>query len=137
MAARVRVRRKIIVKASVTRPSTIVAVSNLDLLRQGLPIVLFCAYPSTAAGGCGFHEVAAAFEAKLPSLLDHFFPLAGRIVADPRSGLPELHCDNQGAELVVGEVAVALGSLDYGDLDASLLRIGVPVQYGADVMLSL
>jgi hypothetical protein len=119
------------------QPSTIVAVSNLDLLRQGLPIVLFCAYPSTAAGGCGFHEVAAAFEAKLPSLLDHFFPLAGRIVADPRSGLPELHCDNQGAELVVGEVAVALGSLDYGDLDASLLRIGVPVQYGADVVLSL
>ncbi|KAM0848147.1 hypothetical protein ACQ4PT_054566 [Festuca glaucescens] len=137
MAARVCVTRKSIVKASVTRPSTIVAVSNLDLLRQGVPIVLFCAYPSTAGGSYGFHEVAAAFEAKLPSLLDHFFPLAGRIVADPRSGLSELHCYNQGAELVVGEVAVALGSLDYGDLDASLARIGVPVQYGADVVLSL
>ncbi|VAI25617.1 unnamed protein product [Triticum turgidum subsp. durum] len=88
---------------------------------------MVCAYRRPSTGG-GFVDVVAAFEAKLPFLLDHFFPLAGRIVANPRSRLPEVHCDNQGAELVVGEVGLALGSLDFGDLDASLVRVGVPVQ---------
>ena len=70
-----------------------------------------------SAGG-GFVDVVAAFEGKLSPLLAHFFPLAGRIVASPLTWLPEVHCDNQGAELVVVEVGVALGSLDFGDMDA-------------------
>ncbi|EEC81790.1 hypothetical protein OsI_25501 [Oryza sativa Indica Group] len=65
------------------------------------------------AGDGDFDAVVATFEAVLPSLLNHFYPLAGRIVVDPATGLPELHCHNQGAELVVGEVDVALGSLNY------------------------
>ncbi|KAM3412803.1 hypothetical protein ACQJBY_004148 [Aegilops geniculata] len=115
----------------------VVAVSNLDLLPQSIPNSLFCAYRRPSAGG-GFRDVVAAFQASLPSLLDHFLPLTGRIVADPRSGRPELlHCDNQGAELVLGEVGVALASLDYGNLGASLAEIGVPVQYDAAVALSV
>ncbi|KAF7056255.1 hypothetical protein CFC21_063680 [Triticum aestivum] len=135
-SSRVRVVRRSTVKASVTRPDTVLPVSNLDLLYYPMPLSMVCAYRRPSAGG-GFVDVVAAFEAKLSSLLDHFFPLAGRIVANPRSGLPEVHCDNQGAELVVGEVGLALGSLDFGDLDASLARVGVPVQYGADVALSV
>ncbi|KAL5226242.1 hypothetical protein ABZP36_014507 [Zizania latifolia] len=34
--------------------------------------------------------------------------MAGRIIANPSSGLPEVHCSNQGAELVVGKADVAL-----------------------------
>lgn len=85
----------------------------------------------------GFVNVVAAFEGKLSPLLDHFFPLAGRIVANPLTWLPEVHCDNQGAELVVVEVGVALGSLDFGDMDASLARVGIPVQYDAGAALSV
>ncbi|KAM0836133.1 hypothetical protein ACQ4PT_062503 [Festuca glaucescens] len=135
---RVRVLSRGIVKASgfsATLASRVLAVSNLDLLPQSIPVSLFCAYRKPSAGG--FVDVVVAFEAKLPSLLDHFLPLTGRIVADPRSGRPEVHCNNQGAELVVGEVGVALASLDYGDLGASLARTGVPVQYGADIALSV
>ncbi|KAE8795273.1 omega-hydroxypalmitate O-feruloyl transferase-like [Hordeum vulgare] len=136
-SARVRVIRRSTVKASVTRPGAVLPVSNLDLLYYPMPLSMVCAYRRPSTGGGGFVDVVATFEAKLPSLLDHFFHLAGRIVADPRSGLPEVHCYNQGAELVVGEVGVALASLHFGDLDASLARIGVPVQYGADVALSV
>lgn len=135
---RVRVLSRGIVKASgfsVTVAPRILAVSNLDLLPRSIPVSLFCVYRKPSAGGFG--DVVAAFEAKLPSLLDHFLPLTGRIVADPRSGRPEVHCNNQGAELVVGEVGVALASLEYSDLGASLARTGVPVQYGADVALSV
>ncbi|XP_071680155.1 coniferyl alcohol acyltransferase-like [Lolium perenne] len=113
----------------------VLAVSNLDLLPRSVPGSLFCAYRKPSAGGFG--DVVTTFEAKLPSLLDHFLLLTGRIVANPRSGRPEVHCNNQGAELVVGEVDVALASLDYGDLGASLARTGVPVQYGADIALSV
>ncbi|WVZ50073.1 hypothetical protein U9M48_001366 [Paspalum notatum var. saurae] len=38
-----------------------------------------------------------------PSLLNHFFLLSGRIRRDPRSGLPEVDCGNQGAELAVAD----------------------------------
>ncbi|KAM0918185.1 hypothetical protein ACQ4PT_008816 [Festuca glaucescens] len=119
------------VKASVMRPRVVLAVSNLDLLSQDIPVWLLCVYrrPSASSGDFNIEQAA------IP--LDHFYPLAGRIVADPRSGLPELHCDNQGADVIVGEVSEALGSLHYGDLAASLARIGIPVQFGADVALSV
>lgn len=71
----------------------------------------------------------------MPDFLSHFFPFAGRVVANPFSGLPEIHCNNQGAELVVGEVGVALASLDYGTMGASLRKIQLP--HGKDVPLSV
>ncbi|XP_037478787.1 omega-hydroxypalmitate O-feruloyl transferase-like [Triticum dicoccoides] len=137
--SRVLVLSRSTVKASVTLAAAprVVAVFNLDLLPQSIPNSLFCVYRRPNAGG-GLRDVVAAFGASLPSLLDHLLPLTGRIVADPRSGRPELlHCDNQGAELVVGEVGVALASLNYGNLGASLAGIGVPVQYDAAVALSV
>ncbi|XP_048552884.1 uncharacterized protein LOC125533180 [Triticum urartu] len=137
--SRVLVLSRSTVKASVTLAAAprVVAVFNLDLLPKSIPNSLFCVYRRPNAGG-GLRDVVAAFEASLPSLLDHFLPLTGRIVADPRSGRQELlHCDNQGAELVGGEVGVALASLNYGNLGASLAGIGVPVQYDAAVALSV
>ncbi|KAM0926264.1 hypothetical protein ACQ4PT_003394 [Festuca glaucescens] len=138
-ASGVRVLSRSIVKASMTRPRDVVPVSNLDLLFQDIPVSFLCIYrkPCIGSGDFHFQDVVAAFKTKLPSLLDYFSPLAGRIVADPRSGLPEIDCDNQGAEVIVCEVDEELGSLHYGDLEASLARIGVPVQCGADVALSL
>ncbi|KAF7000541.1 hypothetical protein CFC21_016428 [Triticum aestivum] len=139
--SRVRVLSRSTVKAlgssATPAPPRVLAVSNLDLLPQNIPVSLFCAYRRPSSGA-GFRDVVAAFEAKLPSLLDHFLPLTGRIVVDPRSGRPEmLHCDNQGAELVLAESGVALASLDYGHLGASLAEVGVPVKYDAGVALSV
>ena len=71
-----------------------------------------------------FDAVVATFEAGLLSLLNHYFLLAGRIATNLSSGLPEVHCSNQGAELVVGETGgVALASLNYAEMSASLRRI--------------
>ncbi|KAF7082394.1 hypothetical protein CFC21_086267 [Triticum aestivum] len=139
--SRVRVLSRSTVKALGSSPASapprVLTVSNLDLLPQSIPVSLLCAYRSPSSGG-GFREVVAAFEAKLPSLLDHFLPLTGRIVVDPRSGRREmLHCDNQGAELVLAEAGVALASLDYGQLGASLAEVGIPVKYDAGVALSV
>lgn len=111
----------------------VITVSNLDLIPNTYQASVLCIYPKPLTGD--FDAVVAAFEASLPSLLDHFFPLTGRIVTNPGSGLPEIHCRNQGAELVIGEAGVPLGSLDFGLADESLKRILVP--YADDVLLSV
>jgi hypothetical protein len=132
------VSRRLVKASDATIQPHVATVSNLDLYFNNYQASMVCLYPSNlpVAGVAGsFDAVVAAFEAGLPSLLNHFYPLAGRIVVDPVSRLPELHCHNQGAELVVGEVDAALGSLDFAGMDGSLRRILLP--YPDDVMLSV
>ncbi|RLM69289.1 omega-hydroxypalmitate O-feruloyl transferase-like [Panicum miliaceum] len=77
----------------------VVTVSNLDLIARIIQTSMFCVYAKPPAGD--FDAVVAAFDAGMPSFLNHFFPLAGRIATDNTSyGVPEIHCSNQGAELV-------------------------------------
>lgn len=112
----------------------VTAFSNLDLYPENVQASVVCLYHKLPKAG-DFDAVVSTFEAALPSLLNHLYPLAGRIVVNPSSGLPELHCHNQGAELIVGEVDVALGSLDYGLAEESLKKIMLP--YPQDVPLSV
>ncbi|RLN24604.1 omega-hydroxypalmitate O-feruloyl transferase-like [Panicum miliaceum] len=130
----VRVLSRRLVKASDSsiKPH-VLAVSNLDLIPLTIQTSMFCIYPRPPTGD--FNAVVETFEAGLPSFLNHFFPFAGRIATNPGSGLPEFHCNNQGAELVVGEAAVALASLDYGTMTASVRRVQQP--YGQDMALSV
>ncbi|TVU22500.1 hypothetical protein EJB05_32201, partial [Eragrostis curvula] len=130
----VRVVSRSLVKASdTTIEPHVLSVSNLDLVPQTIEVSMFCVYPKLPAAD--FDAVVVAFRAGLPSLLNHFFLLAGRIATNPSSGLPEVHCYNQGAELVVGEAGVALATLDFGNMSASLQRIQLP--YGQDMALSV
>ncbi|KAL6623363.1 hypothetical protein ACP70R_033242 [Stipagrostis hirtigluma subsp. patula] len=93
-----------------------------------------CVYPKPVAGD--FQDVVAAFETHMPSFLNYFFPMAGRIVFNPSTGLPDqLHCFNQGMELVVGEVNVELCSLDWGLSEESLKKIYLP--YAEELPLSV
>ncbi|CAO2141533.1 unnamed protein product [Urochloa humidicola] len=132
----VRVVSRRLVKASDTsiKPH-VVTVSNLDRIARIIQISMFCVYAKPTAGD--FDAVVATFKAGLPSFLNHFFPLAGRIATTNTStGAPELHCHNQGAELVVGEAAgVTLASLDYTAMGAALQKIQVP--YGEEMALSV
>ncbi|KAF8724133.1 hypothetical protein HU200_021148 [Digitaria exilis] len=132
---RVRVVSRRLVKASDSSMEPhVLPVSNLDLLPQSMQTSLFCIYAKPPSTG-DFESVVTAFAAGLPSFLNHFFPLAGRIAANPHSGLPEVHCSNQGAELVVGEANVTLASLDYGRACSTLSQIKLP--YSQDVALSV
>ncbi|CAO2174102.1 unnamed protein product [Urochloa humidicola] len=108
----------------------VLAVSNLDLIPQTIQTSMFCIYPTG-----DFNAVVVAFEAGLPSFLNYFFPFAGRIATNPSSGLPEFHCDNQGAELLVGEAGVALASLNYDTMTTSVRRVQQP--YAEDMPLSV
>jgi hypothetical protein len=85
--------------------------SNLDLMPQMVPVSLFCVYREPSVGS--FNDVVLVFDARLPPFLDHFGPLVGRVVVDPRSRLPEVHCNNQGADLVIGEVDMVLARLTW------------------------
>uniref|UniRef100_A0A0D9XHP8 Uncharacterized protein n=1 Tax=Leersia perrieri TaxID=77586 RepID=A0A0D9XHP8_9ORYZ len=133
----IRVVSRRLVKASDTSIQPHVApVSNLDLYAGDVQVSILCLYPEIpATANGGFDAVVATFEAFLPSILNQFYPLAGRIGTNPVTGLPELLCHNQGAELIVGEVDVALGSLNYGLASESLKKIMLP--YPADMALSV
>uniref|UniRef100_A0ACD6A8R2 Uncharacterized protein n=1 Tax=Avena sativa TaxID=4498 RepID=A0ACD6A8R2_AVESA len=130
----VRVMSRHLVKAS--HPSTephVLAVSNIDLFYNSVQAFVVCVYPKPTTGD--FNTVVAAFETHLPAFLNYFPQAAGRIVADPRSGIPEIQCYNQGAELIVGDAGVELGALDWGQSEASLKMMVVP--FGQELALSL
>ncbi|TVU22506.1 hypothetical protein EJB05_32209, partial [Eragrostis curvula] len=126
-------RRRLVKATDATIEPHVLAVSNLDLLTQTTQIGMCSVYPKPPAAN--FDAVVAAFKASLPTLLNHFYLLAGRIATNPSSGLPEVHCYNQGADLVVGEAGVALATLDFGNMSSSLRRIQQP--YGQDMALSV
>ncbi|XP_044361600.1 coniferyl alcohol acyltransferase-like [Triticum aestivum] len=131
----IRVLRRGLVKAS--DPSFephVASFSNLDLYAGEGQASIVCLYPKLPNAG-DFQAVVAAFESVLPSVLNVFYHYAGRIRSNPSSGLPELLCDNQGAELVVGEVQATMASLDYGLAEQSLKKMMLP--YPEEVTLSV
>ncbi|XBI34423.1 hypothetical protein VPH35_120234 [Triticum aestivum] len=114
----------------------ILGVSNIDLLHGAFLVSLVCIYPRPPVGG--FHAVVASFESGLRSLLNLYFPHAGSIVANPRTGLPEILCNNQCAELIVGVADVALADLDFSSMDLSLVSFacgGFSVAWGHNHLL--
>ncbi|XP_073358215.1 uncharacterized protein [Aegilops tauschii subsp. strangulata] len=123
--------RRLVKASDPSVEATVVAFSNLDLLSDE-QMSMTCAYPRPSSGD--LNDVVEAFEARLPSFLNYFH-LAGRIVRSPSSGLPELRCHNQGAELVVGYAGVELESLNWTSTDKSLTKI--PLPYAEEVALSV
>ncbi|KAF8732900.1 hypothetical protein HU200_015250 [Digitaria exilis] len=113
----------------------VIEASNLDLILGSFHIYLIAVYPAPAAAG--FPAVASATRAALPSFLSRFFPFAGRVVANASTGLPEIACDNAGAELVVAEAAVTLADVDFADADRSLARLALPFRHGLALSLQL
>ncbi|CAM0879335.1 unnamed protein product [Alopecurus aequalis] len=131
----IRVASRRLVKASDTSIEPhVLAVSNLDLFTNSVQGSVVCVYRKPPSGS-DFKAVVAAFEANLPVFLNHFFPLTGRIVVDPVSSIPAIHCYNQGAELLVGDAGVELRTLDWSLSEGSVKKMLVP--YAEELALSL
>ncbi|GJN40459.1 hypothetical protein PR202_gb29674 [Eleusine coracana subsp. coracana] len=137
-AVHVRVLSRRLVKASEFHNKShpeVVTVSNLDLIPNMYQASLLCIYPKPPTGAADFDAIVGTFETHLPSFLNHFITMTGRVVMNPSSGLPEVHCLNQGTELVVGEAGVPLKSLDFSLAEESTKRILLP--FDEDVPLSV
>lgn len=132
----VQVTARTLVRASDPPPGfpAVLPVSNLDLILGSFDVSLIVVYPAPARG---FAAVAAAVRAALPAFLSRFFPFAGRVVADAATGIPEVACDNAGAELVLADAGVALADVDFADADRSLGTIQLPYEQGIALSLQL
>ncbi|TVU12575.1 hypothetical protein EJB05_46226, partial [Eragrostis curvula] len=113
----------------------VLPVSNLDLILGSFHIYLINVYPAPGAGG--FPAVVAAVHANLPVFLSRFFPFAGRVVTNASTGVPEIACNNAGAEVVVADAGVALADVDFADADRSIGRMALPFQQGLALSLQL
>jgi hypothetical protein len=84
--ARVRVVQRRHMKASGSTASSVLAMSNLDLMPQMVPVSLFCVYHEPSVGS--FDDVVTVFDARLPPFLDHFGPLAAASWSTRAPGCP-------------------------------------------------
>jgi hypothetical protein len=134
----VAVASRTLVRASDTPPgfSAVLAASksNLDLILGSFHLYLIAVYPAPAAG---FNAVAAAVHASLPAFLSRFFPFASRVVTNASTGVPQIACNNAGAELVIAYVGTSLAEMDFAHADRSLGIIHVPFEQGLALSLQL
>lgn len=130
----VRILSKTLIKASDTTIQPYVLYpSNIDHLPSNIPSPFITIYPKPPSGE-DYSYVADTFRRTLPAFLNYFFPFTGRIRPD-KNGVPEVHCNNEGAELVVARATIRLADVNFHDKSKSLERIELP--YDEEIPLSI
>ncbi|KAL2236172.1 shikimate O-hydroxycinnamoyltransferase [Sesamum indicum] len=113
----VEVVRKTVVKAAGPVPeSHVISLSNLDLLSGRFPVTYIYFYRRTHSSSL----IRGSLKESLAQCLSHFYPFAGRISENPKSGEPEIICDNSGALVVEAQASISLDEFDFYNLNKSL-----------------
>ncbi|KAK9142793.1 hypothetical protein Syun_012193 [Stephania yunnanensis] len=105
-------------------PNCTLPLSNLDLLAGRSSVAIFCVYQKPKFRD--FSSLVAAILDSLAETLNHYLPLAGRLVTNPNTCEPEILCNNEGVEVAEAHAHIDLGSLDFYDLTNSLQQNLVP-----------
>ncbi|KAK7252568.1 hypothetical protein RIF29_36615 [Crotalaria pallida] len=120
--------RKSVVKAQNPSPNNpfSVPLSNLDLLSGRFPVTYLYFYGKPNLHS--FKTFVEALKSSLAQVLNYYYPFAGQIVQNPKSGEPEIICDNNGALLIEAHVNIPLKNLDFYNLNETLQEKIVSIQ---------
>lgn len=94
----------------------ILTLSNLDLLSGRFPVTYFYFYPKND----NFFAILHILKSSLAETLNHYYPFAGRIVENQKTGEPEIVCDNNGALVVEACANISLKQLNFYNLNQTL-----------------
>ncbi|XP_057766811.1 coniferyl alcohol acyltransferase [Salvia miltiorrhiza] len=112
----VKIVRKTIVKAADPLPERhIISLSNLDLLSGRFPVTYIYFYSKPQS----IHSISNTLIESLSQCLSHFYPFAGTISENKKSGEPEIICDNSGALVTEAQASIPLKEFDFYNLNQS------------------
>ncbi|KAH6790975.1 HXXXD-type acyl-transferase family protein [Perilla frutescens var. frutescens] len=113
----VKVVRETIVKAAEPLPERhIISLSNLDLLSGRFPVTYIYFYRRPHI----IDSIENTLMESLSQCLRHFYPFAGRISENMKSGEPEIVCDNSGALVIEAQASIPLKEFNFYNLNQSL-----------------
>ncbi|GKV10528.1 hypothetical protein SLEP1_g21877 [Rubroshorea leprosula] len=112
--------RSSIVKAESPMPHPhILTLSNLDLLSGRFPVTYIYFYKKPELPTDDFTSIVKSLKTSLASVLNLYYPFAGRIIDDPNTREPKIICDNTGALIVEASANIPLQKFDFYNLDES------------------
>ncbi|KAL0327673.1 UNVERIFIED_CONTAM: hypothetical protein Sangu_1845300 [Sesamum angustifolium] len=81
--------------------------------------------------------IDGSLKESLAQCLRHFYPFAGRISDNPKSGEPEIICNNSGALVVEAQASISLDEFDFYNLNKSLQGKLVSVDHHFPVQVQI
>ncbi|KAI9083928.1 hypothetical protein K1719_034186 [Acacia pycnantha] len=134
----VEITKKSIVKAMNHPPASFsITLSNLDLLSGRFPVtyLYFFRTPKPLV-----HHIGALVESLKSSLartLDYYYPFAGQIVQNPKTGEPEIICDNNGALVIEAHANLPMKKLNFHNLNETIRGKLVSIQPGFPLQIQV
>ncbi|XP_054793504.1 coniferyl alcohol acyltransferase-like [Prosopis cineraria] len=127
----VEITKKSVVKAMNHPPASFsITLSNLDLLSGRFPVTYLYFFRRPKLLVRDFGALIESLKSSLAQTLDCYYPFAGQIVQNPKTGEPEIICDNNGALIVEAHANLPMKELNFHNLNETIQGKLVSIQPG-------
>ncbi|XP_028793676.1 fatty alcohol:caffeoyl-CoA acyltransferase [Neltuma alba] len=130
--------KKSAVKAMNHPPASFsITLSNLDLLSGRFPVTYLYFFCRPKILVLDFGALVESLKSSLAQILDYYYPFAGQIVQNPKTGEPEIICDNNGALVIEAHANLPLKKLNFHNLNETIQNKIVSIQPGFPLQIQV